>query len=179
MEQTREHGNQHSAKHNSAKPAPARTPRNPRYFPLSPFYFLLLISTPAHSSTTLAMHVKSEAGPNLAFVTASIWRTAEPTTIGTPSASASSMHNLTSLYDSAVANPKSNVPGRIERGNLACVALLGPLPAFMMSSSTFGSRPAFTPIANPSEETTNAAAARRLFASFAVCARPGFSPVRK
>src|SRR5262245_10729881 len=117
MEQTRKRGNPRSAKHTRAKPAPARRRRSPclvhfqlstfhfsTYFPLSTFYFLLLISTPAHSSTTLAMHVKSEAGPNRAFVTASIWRTAEPTTIGTPSASASSMHNLTSLYDSAVAN---------------------------------------------------------------------------
>ena len=28
--------------------------------------------------------VKSDVGPNLALVTASIWRTAAPTTIGTP-----------------------------------------------------------------------------------------------
>ena len=57
----------------------------------------LLISTPAHSSTTLAIEVKSESGPNLALVTASIWRTTAPRTIGTPSASASSTHRRTSL----------------------------------------------------------------------------------
>ena len=43
---------------------------------------------------------------------------------------------------------------------------------------TFGSRPAFTPIAIASDDTTIAAAASRLFASFAICARPGFSPVK-
>ena len=55
------------------------------------------ISTPDHSSSTFAMHVKSELAPYLACVTASIWRTAAPTTIGTPSASASSTHSRTSL----------------------------------------------------------------------------------
>src|SRR4051812_1690967 len=56
-----------------------------------------LISTPAHSSTTRAMLVKSELAPNLAWVTASICRIAAPATIGTPSASASSTHSRTSL----------------------------------------------------------------------------------
>ena len=123
------------------------------------------------------MQVKSDAAPNFACVTASICRTAAPTIIGTPSVSASSTHSRTSLYERPVANPKSNVPGRIDRGNLSCVALLRPLPALMMSMSTFGSRPALTPIASASDETTSAAAASRLFASFAVCASPGFSPV--
>ena len=43
------------------------------------------------------MWVKSESAPNLAFVMASTWRTAAPTTIGTPFASASSTHRRTSL----------------------------------------------------------------------------------
>lgn len=54
-------------------------------------------STPAHSSTTRVMEVKSEVGPYLAWVTASIWRTAAPATMGTPMASASSMQRRTSL----------------------------------------------------------------------------------
>src|SRR6202012_6181563 len=55
------------------------------------------ISTPAHSSRTFAMKVKSESAPNLALVIASIWRTEAPQTIGTPIASASSMQRRTSL----------------------------------------------------------------------------------
>ena len=65
-----------------------------------------------------------------------------------------------------------------ERGNLSCVALFRPLLALMMSRSTFGSSPAFTPITIASEVTTSAEAASRLFASFATCARPAFSPTR-
>src|ERR1700761_1302232 len=57
----------------------------------------LRISTPAHSSNTRAMLVKSLAAPYLAWVMASIWRTAAPATIGTPRASASSTHMRTSL----------------------------------------------------------------------------------
>ncbi len=55
------------------------------------------ISTPAHSSSTRAMLVKSLSAPYLAVVIASIWRTAAPATIGTPRASASSTHMRTSL----------------------------------------------------------------------------------
>jgi hypothetical protein len=65
------------------------------------------------------------------------------------------------------------------RGNLSCVALLRPLEALMMSSSTLGSSPALTPIAIASEVATSAVAARRLLASFALWASPGFSPVKK
>src|SRR6185295_12173800 len=55
------------------------------------------ICTPAHSSITFAMQVKSDVAPNFAWVTASICRTADPTTIGTPIASASSTQRRTSL----------------------------------------------------------------------------------
>src|SRR5213076_2352970 len=48
------------------------------------------ISTPAHSSSTFAIEVKSEDAPYLALVMASICRTTAPQTIGTPMASASS-----------------------------------------------------------------------------------------
>ena len=76
-----------------------------------------------------------------------------------------------------MAKPKSKVPGSTARGNLSWVALLRPLEALMMSISTLASSPALTPIAIASEVATSAAAASRLLASFAVCARPGFSPV--
>ena len=52
---------------------------------------------PDHSSNSLATKVKSEAAPKRALVMASISRTAPPTTMGTPSASASSTHRRTSL----------------------------------------------------------------------------------
>jgi hypothetical protein len=48
----------------------------------------------------------------------------------------------------------------------------------MMSISTLGSRPAFTPIAMTSDVATIAVAASRLLASLAVCAMPGFSPAK-
>jgi len=75
-----------------------------------------------------------------------------------------------------VVKPKSKVRGNIARGNLSWVALLRPVPALMMSSMTLGSRPAFTPIAKASEETTIAAAASRLLPSLATWASPAFSP---
>jgi hypothetical protein len=49
----------------------------------------------------------------------------------------------------------------------------------MTSIITFGSRPAFTPITTASEVIATAAADRMLFASFMVCAWPGFSPRKK
>ena len=78
-----------------------------------------------------------------------------------------------------MAKPKSKVRGSTARGNLSWLALLRPLEALMMSISTLASRPALTPIAMTSEVATSAVAARRLFASLAVWARPGFSPVWK
>ena len=78
-----------------------------------------------------------------------------------------------------MAKPKSKVRGRIARGNLSWLALLRPLEALMMSISTLASKPALTPIAITSDVATMAVAAKRLLASFAVCARPGFSPAWK
>src|SRR4029453_13366847 len=52
---------------------------------------------PAHSSSTFAIEVKSDEAPYLALVMASICRTTEPQTIGTPMASASSTQSRTSL----------------------------------------------------------------------------------
>ena len=45
-----------------------------------------------------------------------------------------------------------------------------------VAAASVASSPAFTPIASASDDSTIAAAASRLFASFAICARPGFSP---
>ena len=49
----------------------------------------------------------------------------------------------------------------------------------MTSIITAGSSPAFTPIATASEVAAIAVAERKLFASFMVCAMPGFSPMMK
>jgi hypothetical protein len=53
------------------------------------------VSTPTHSSSTLAIDVKSDEAPYFASVISSICRTAAPHTIGTPIASASSTHRRT------------------------------------------------------------------------------------
>src|SRR5207244_6750305 len=68
-------------------------------------------STPAHSSMVFTIEVKSLSGPCRALVMARICRTALPTIIGTPSASASSRQSRTSLCDRPVAKPKSKLGG--------------------------------------------------------------------
>src|SRR6266516_1085890 len=62
-------------------------------------------STPAQSSMHLTIAVKSLAGPSSALANCQSWRTAAPTHICTPSASASSRQSFTSLYISPVAKP--------------------------------------------------------------------------
>src|SRR5262249_10124001 len=54
-------------------------------------------STLAHCSTVLHIEVKSESGPKSVLVIPRNCRTALPTMVGTPMASASSRHRLTSL----------------------------------------------------------------------------------
>ncbi len=75
--------------------------------------------------------------------------------------------------------PKSNVPGRTACGNLSWVALLRPLPALMISSITFGSTPALTPMASASEVIATAVSDKRLLPSLTTWASPGFSPTKK
>ncbi len=48
----------------------------------------------------------------------------------------------------------------------------------MTSIMTAGSSPALTPITTASDVATIAVAERKLFASFIVCAAPGFSPMK-
>ena len=86
----------------TARPRPAVAPVTSAHLPFNIALHSLSatyprISTPAHSSSTFAIEVKSEDAPYLALVMASICRTAAPQTIGTPMASASSTQSRTSL----------------------------------------------------------------------------------
>ena len=58
------------------------------------------------------------------------------------------------------------------------LAVFMPDPALITSIMTLGSRPDLTPITTASEVATTAVADSRLFASFMVCAEPGFSPMK-
>src|SRR5260370_14885732 len=61
--------------------------------------------TPAQASMHLTVAVQSLAGPSSELANLQSWRTAAPTHICTPSASASSRQSLTSLYITPVAKP--------------------------------------------------------------------------
>src|ERR1700722_8309845 len=126
------------------------------------------IRQPAQFSTTFTSSVQSAAAPCICCVIDNICRTAAPTTMGTPSASASSRHSRTSLNDSALANPKSNLRLRTCLGILSTVALLRPDEALSTSSIAAGSTPAFTPMASASAAMASDAADMRLLASLTV-----------
>src|SRR4249919_1794052 len=115
------------------------------------------ISQPARSSTVRAILVQSESGPNLSCVSASTSRTALPSSIGTPSAAASSRQRRTSLSARPVENPKSKPRVSTYFGNLSAEAVLRPLDALSTSSINCGSRPAFTPSASASDVMAMAA----------------------
>src|SRR5260370_11596127 len=62
-------------------------------------------STPAQAPMHLTIAVKSLAGPSSELANYQSWRTAAPTHLCTPSASASSRQSLTSLYIRPVTQP--------------------------------------------------------------------------
>src|SRR4030095_11344251 len=73
---------------------------------------------PAQRSTGFTTSVISALGPSLARAMEYNWRTALPTIIGTPSASASSRQSRMSLLERPMANPALNVLGSMYFGNL-------------------------------------------------------------
>src|ERR1700730_16426664 len=135
-------------------------------------------TTPAAFSIGLIAGVKSDSGPMSRIPTSHNRPTGYATSIDNPSAFASSRQSRTSFTINPVANPKSKLRGRIERGNLSRLAVFCPDPALITSIMTLGSSPDLTPITTASEVATIAVADNRLLASFMVCAEPGFSPMK-